>query len=336
VTAGGDHVTAPLRIGILGAARIADEGIVDPARTLGHELVAVAARDRARAEAFAAERGIAKVHGTYADVIADPDVDLVYNALVNSLHAEWNIAALHAGKHVLSEKPLTSNAGQARAVHTAAQASSGRIAEGFHYLHHPVNVRLRELVTSGALGDIRRVDLVLTTPAPPATDPRWSRELAGGSTMDLGCYVLDAARHLGLWIQAAPEVVAVDATLWSPEVDASMRVELAYPGGATGHCTWSMDATERTMTWTVTGTEGEAASPAFAVPHMDNRLVVTRNGRTSEEVLGDQTSYTYQLARLADDLHSGQPFVAGLDGSVANAELIDECYRRARLSPRGT
>jgi len=159
----GDHVTASLRIGILGAARIADEGIVDPARTLGHELVAVAARDRTRAEAFAAERGIAKVHDTYADVIADPDVDLVYNALVNSLHAQWNIAALQAGKHVLSEKPLTSNAEQARAVQSAAQASSGRIAEGFHYLHHPVNVRLRELVTSGALGDIRRVDLVLAT-----------------------------------------------------------------------------------------------------------------------------------------------------------------------------
>jgi predicted dehydrogenase len=98
-------VTAPFRIGILGAARIADQGIVAPAKTLGHELVAVAARDRARAEAFAAECGIAKVHDTYADVIADPDVDLVYNALVNSLHARWNIAALQAGKHVLSEKP---------------------------------------------------------------------------------------------------------------------------------------------------------------------------------------------------------------------------------------
>jgi predicted dehydrogenase len=109
-------VTEPLRIGILGAAQIADEGIIAPARTLGHELVAVAARDRTRAEAFAADHGIAKVHDTYAGVIADPDVDLVCNALVNSLHTQWNIAALQAGKHVLSEKPLTSNAGQARAV----------------------------------------------------------------------------------------------------------------------------------------------------------------------------------------------------------------------------
>lgn len=327
---------APLRIGILGAARIADEGIVAPAKTLGHELVAVAARDRTRAEAFAAERGIAKVHDTYAGVIADPDVDLVYNALVNSLHARWNIAALQAGKHVLSEKPLTSNAEETRAVRAAARASTGRIVEGLHYLHHPVNLRLRELVTSGALGDIRRVDLVLAIPAPPDTDPRWSRELAGGATMDLGCYVLDAARQLGLWIEAAPEIVNVDAVLWAPGVDASMRVELAYPGGVTGHCVWDMDARERTMTWSVTGTEGVATSPAFAVPHMDNRLMVTVDGRTSEEVLGDQTSYTYQLARLAGALQGGQPFPAGIDGSVANAELIDECYRRAGLSPRAT
>jgi hypothetical protein len=119
-------------------------------------------------------------------------------------------------------------------------------------------------------------------------------------------------------------------------MDASMRVDLAYPGGVTGRCLWDMDAAEPAMTWSVTGTGGVATSPAFATPHTDNRLLVTRNGRTSEEVLGDQTSYTYQLARLADTLHGGQPFPVSMDGSVANAELIDECYRRAGLSPRGT
>jgi predicted dehydrogenase len=153
--------------------------------------------------------------------------------------------------------------------------------------------------------------------------------------MDLGCYVLDAARHLGRWINAEPRIVSVDATLRAPEVDASMRVELTYAGGVTGHCRWDMAAPERIMTWTVTGTEGVATSPAFAVPHMDNRLTVTRSGRTSEETLGDHTSYTYQLARLAESLQSGRPFPADIDGSVANAELIDECYRRARLLPRG-
>ena len=328
-------MTAPVRIGILGAARIADEGIVAPARSLGHDLVAVAARDRARAEAFAAERGIAKVHATYADVITDPDVDLVYNALVNSLHARWNIAALQAGKHVLSEKPLTSNADEARAVRSVALAAPGQIFEGFHYVHHPVNLRLRELVTSGALGEVRKVELVLAIPGPPPTDPRWSLELAGGATMDLGCYVLDAARHVGTWLRTAPEIVAVDATLRAPEVDASMRVRLAYPSGVEGDCVWDMEAEGRTMTWTVTGSEATATSPAFAVPHMDNRLIVSRNGEITEEVLGDQTSYTYQLALITDSLQGRQPFPTGIDGSVANAELVDECYRRAALSPRG-
>ena len=128
-------MTAPLSIGILGAARIADDGVVDPAKVLGHELVAVAARDRGRAESFAAERGVAKVHDTYQDVIDDPDVELVYDALVNSLHTRWNVAALQAGKHVLSEKPITSNASQARALREVAAGAPGQIVEGFHYLH---------------------------------------------------------------------------------------------------------------------------------------------------------------------------------------------------------
>ena len=123
-------MTTPLRIGILGAARIADDGIVNPAKVLGHELVAVAARDRSRAEAFAAGRGVAKVHDTYQDVIDDPDVEVVYDALVNSLHARWNVAALQAGKHVLSEKPITSNASQARALREVAAAPRAGSSRG--------------------------------------------------------------------------------------------------------------------------------------------------------------------------------------------------------------
>ena len=324
-------MTTPLRIGILGAARIADDGIVAPARALGHQIVAVAARDRKRAEAFAAERDIPTVHDSYAGVIDDPQVDLVYNALVNSLHARWNIAALRAGKHVLSEKPFASSAREARKVAAAARTSPGRIVEGFHYRHHPVNLGLGRLVTSGALGDIRRVELVLETPAPPDSDPRWSPGLAGGATMDLGCYVLDAARAFGGWINAKPSIVGVDATLRSPEIDAGMRLELDYGNGVSGHCRWDMEAPSRVMTWSVTGTDGAATSPAFAVPHLDNRLLITRNGRTITETSGDQTSYYYQLARLADSLRGGRAFPTGIDDAVANADLIDECYQRAGL-----
>lgn len=326
---------APLKIGILGAARIADDGIVDPSRVLGHRLVAVAARDRSRAEAFAAQRGVEKVHQTYAEVIEDPEVEVVYNALVNSLHAQWNQYALNAGKHVLSEKPFARNATEASLVRNVARTAPGQIVEGFHYLHHPVNQRLRELVTSGELGDVQHVDIELSIPGPPDSDPRWSLELAGGATMDLGCYVLNAARQFGRWLDQTPSVVSAEATLKKPNVDAAMLVELAYPGGIRARLHWDMDADDRQMVWTVVGTAGTAVVPAFAVPHLDNRILITRNRITEAQTLGDQTSYTYQLAALAETLQTGAEFLIGVDDSVANAQLIDDVYRTAGLPPRG-
>jgi hypothetical protein len=114
-----------------------------------------------------------------------------------------------------------------------------------------------------------------------------------------------------------------------------MRVELAYPNGVQGQLHWDMNAADRQMVWTVVGTAGTAVVPAFAVPHMDNRILITRNGSTKEQFLGDQTSYTYQLAAFAETLRRCAEFLIDVDDSVANAELIDEVYRRAGLSPRG-
>ena len=130
--------------------------------------------------------------------------------------------------------------------------------------------------------------------------------------------------------------MSADATLRAPEIDAAMHVELDYGAGVTGSCTWDMDAGHRTMTWTVVGSKGAATSPAYAVPHLDNRLIITRDGRTTQETLGNQTSYTYQLAHLADTLRDSTPFLIDMDDSVSNAELIDACYRSAGLSPRGS
>ena len=323
---------APLKIGILGAARIADDGIVDPSRVLGHRLVAVAARDRSRAEAFAAQRGVEKVHQTYAEVIDDPEVEVVYNALVNSLHAKWNQYALNAGKHVLSEKPFATNAAEALVVRDVARTAPGQIVEGFHYLHHPVNQRLRELVTSGELGEVQQIDIELSIPSPPDSDPRWSLELAGGATMDLGCYVLNAARQFGRWLGQTPSVVRAEATLKKPGVDAAMWVELAYHRrypwpAALGHERGGpSDGLDRHRD----GGHGSRPGVRCSAPGQPDRH--PRDGSTDEQTLGDQTSYTYQLAALADTLQTGAEFLIDVDDSVANAELIDEVYRRAGLS----
>jgi predicted dehydrogenase len=195
-----------LRIGILGAARITELALVTPARETGDELVAVAARNRDRAQAAADRHGIARVHDDYAHVITDPDVDVVYNPLANSAHGPWNLAATAAGKHVLSEKPFAANATEARVVAEAAERAGVVVVEAFHYLHHPVMRRMLELAGSGELGELRAVEAHVTMPAPPADDPRWSFELAGGAVMDLGCYGLHALRTLGRSAGGAPAV----------------------------------------------------------------------------------------------------------------------------------
>jgi len=327
--------TRPLRIGILGAARIADDGIVTPARILGHELAGVAARDRSRAEAFAAARRITQVYDSYADLVADPEIDVVYNALINSEHTRWNIAALEAGRHVLSEKPMSVTAKEARLVERAAATAQGQIVEGFHYLHHPVNMALRDLVHSGWLGEVQRVELVLTTQAPPTTDPRWSAELLGGATMDLGCYVLNAARQVARWLGQPVHATSAQATFRSPGVDSAAQAELTIGDAISCSATWDMDAPQRVMTWTVIASNGRATSPAFAVPHQDNRLIVESRGTTSEQTYGDQTSYTYQLANLARTLNTGEPFIVDLADAIANAELIDKVRDQAGLATPG-
>ncbi|WP_347354781.1 Gfo/Idh/MocA family oxidoreductase, partial [Intrasporangium sp.] len=182
----------PLRIGILGAARIAELSIVRPAAATGHRLVAVAARDPERAAAFAARHGVERVHASYDDLLADPEIEAVYNPLANGLHAPWNLRALVAGKHVLAEKPSAANADEAARVRDAAHASGRVFMEAFHYPYHPLFQRVVSLLGQGAVGEVRHVEAFLGMPPPGPTDPRWSFELAGGATMDLGCYALSA------------------------------------------------------------------------------------------------------------------------------------------------
>ncbi|PRC44310.1 gfo/Idh/MocA family oxidoreductase, partial [Mycobacterium sp. ITM-2017-0098] len=170
-----------LRIGILGASRIAATAIVGPAQDLGHRLVAVSARDPLRAQAFADKYGVERVVSSYQDVVTDPEVDVIYNPLANSLHAPWNLAAVEAGKPVLTEKPFARNRDEAARVAAAAEAAGVTVMEGFHYLFHPATQRALSLAVDGTLGDLTRVEARMGMPAPQSDDPRWSLDLAGGA-----------------------------------------------------------------------------------------------------------------------------------------------------------
>jgi predicted dehydrogenase len=318
-----------LRIGVLGASRIAESAIVGPAQELGHRLVVVAARDPMRAQAFADKYGVERVAPTYQDVVADPEVDVIYNPLANSLHAPWNLAAVEAGKPVLTEKPFARNRDEAARVAAAAETAGVTVMEGFHYLFHPATQRALAVAGDGTLGDLIRVEVRMGMPAPDSGDPRWSLELAGGALMDLGCYGLHILRRFG-----DPAVVSGTAVERTPGVDESFDVEVVFPSGATGLSTNSMVAEDYSFTLRVIGARGEAFVHNFVKPHEDDRLTLQTAERATVEHHGTRPSYTYQLEAFADHVLHGKPVPLDTADAVANMALIDDAYRAAGLQPR--
>jgi len=151
--------TAPIRIGVLGAAVIVPMALTKPVRSVPEaQVVAIAARDPKRAAAFARKHHIAHVHQTYNDLLADPEIDAIYNPLPNGLHAEWTIRALKAGKHVLCEKPFASNASEAQEMTKVAEETGLVVSEAFAYRYHPLAARMKEIMASGELGKIQHID----------------------------------------------------------------------------------------------------------------------------------------------------------------------------------
>jgi predicted dehydrogenase len=326
----------PLRIGVLGAARIAELSIVGPARATGHRLVAVAARDRDRAEAFAARHGVERVADSYASLVTDPEIEVVYNPLANSLHALWNLAAVQAGKHVPTEKPSASDAAEAAEVHEAVAKAGTVFMEGFHYLFHPATRRLHELLDSGELGDLRHVETTVAMPAPPDDDVRWQLPLAGGALMDLGCYSLHARRMLAPWAGGPPRLVAARGgeKARAAGVDEWLDADLEFPGGATGSARCHMAHHTWQMSCRVVGSRGEATAVNFVQPHLDDRVVVrTAAGERTEE-LGRRSSYTYQLEAFAAHLRRGTPLTLDAADALTTMRLIDDCYRAAGFPVR--
>jgi predicted dehydrogenase len=325
---------SPLRIGILGAARIAPPALVRPARQVAEaEVAAVAARDPARARAFAAKHGIAKVHESYDALIDDPEIDAVYNPLPNGLHCDWSIRALRAGKHVLCEKPIASNAEEAERMAKAAVEADRILVEAFHYRYHPLAARLKEIVESGELGAVEHVEAHLCVPLPLPGDIRYRLELAGGATMDTGCYAINLVRFLA---GAEPEVLSARARLSSPRVDRAMAAQLRFPDGRTGRITCSLfSAMLVRPTARVRGDRGELSVLNPYMPQLFHRLTVrSEKGRRVERVDGDAT-YTHQLRAFVRVVRGGPPMPTDPVDAVANMRVIDAVYEKSGLGRRG-
>src|ERR1700685_1999777 len=227
----------PIRFGILGAARIAPDALIKAAHNVPEaEVVAGAARDQKRAREFAAANGIPRVLASYDDLVNDPELDVIYNPLPNSLHCEWTIAALRAGKHVLCEKPIASNAIEAERMARAADETGKILGEAFHYRYHPLADRIRALMHDGTLGRLVHVEGQFSVPI-PETNIRFDWSLAGGATMDLGCYPLHMIRYFsGL----TPRVIRARAEIGPKNIDIAMDVDLELAPGVTAKMSCAM------------------------------------------------------------------------------------------------
>ena len=309
--------------------------LLRPARAVPEAaIVAVAARDPARARAFATKHGIPRVADSYDALLADPEIDAVYNPLPNSLHAEWTIKAMQAGKHVLCEKPLASNADEAAAMVEAATRCDRVLIEAFHYRYHPLAARMKAIVDSGALGTVRHVEATLCIPLPIPGDIRYRWELAGGATMDIGCYAINMVRFLA---GAEPEVLRAEARLSSPKVDRWMTADFRFPDGRTGRITCSLfSSTLLKLRALVRGDAGEMRVFNPLAPHFYHRLSVrTPHGTTRERVASEPT-YTHQLRAFVDAVRTRRSLPTDATDGIANMRVIDAIYGKAGLPRRGS
>ncbi|UOR01341.1 Gfo/Idh/MocA family oxidoreductase [Leucobacter allii] len=329
----------PLRIGVLGAARISENTLFPPVEDIGARVVAVAARDRRKAEAYAEANGIERTVADYEALIADPEVEAIYNPLPNGLHAPWNLAAIEAGKHLLAEKPFASNLAEAIEVHEAAAARPELVVfNGFHYSYHPVFHRFKEILSSGEIGDVQYVRVVMTVDVPDLNDIRWSWPLAGGALMDVGCYVIDALDHVAAELGGEARLLDIKtghAEGTDPRVDSWAEMTFALPGGVHGAAEVNLTG-PRIFTATAVGSKGSVHQSNLSYVHTDDRIFVTTAEGTRVENLGLTSSFTFQMRAFRDAIRTGAEYHTTTAAAVENMRTIDAAYEMAGLPLRPT
>jgi len=326
---------SPIRIGVLGAAAIVPMALTKPALAVPEvKITAIAARDPKRAQGFARKHHIPRVHETYTDLLADPEIDAVYNPLPNSLHAEWTIRALRAGKHVLCEKPFASNAREAEEMARAAVETGLVLSEAFAYRYHPLTAHVKEIISTGEIGKIRHIEAQFSFFLPTTNNIRFKYELAGGALMDCGCYPVSLIRHLA---EAEPSVVRAEARLFAPQVDHKMTVDLSFADGRTAHLVCDMRSPRLFRSLLkIQGDAGRLQVINPYHPHWFHRLTVQSAAGTRRKHVRGENAYTLQLRAFARAIDGKMRLNTDPADAVGNMRLIDAIYEKANLKLRGT
>ena len=312
-----------VRLGILSTAHINRLLIPGAHASDKVELIAVASREQSKADAYAREWGIERAYGSYDALLEDPDVDAVYISLPNTLHCQWSIRAVEAGKHVLCEKPLSRHAADVEQAFDAAERNGRLLTEAFMYRHNPQTKRLVELVAEGAVGELRLVRSAFSYSLYDAENIRLRADVEGGSLMDVGCYCVSGSRLLA----GEPESVFGQAYIGPSGTDWVFAGAMRFAGDVfaqfdCGTCLPERDELE------AIGTEG---SLFLDDPwHCRNPVIELRRDGEVERIALDPTdSYRLELENLSDAINGEAPLLLGREDAVAQARALEALHHSA-------
>lgn len=316
-----------VRWGILGTGMITYTLVRAIRASENGELIAVASRDRAKAEKFAAEHNVPRFYGRYEELLADREVEAVYNALPNALHAPWTIAAARSGKHILCEKPLAPTPSECARMIAAAKRRRVTLMEAFMYRFHPQAKKIRELIASGAIGQLHQLHSCFSFRLTDLQNVRLSQSLAGGSLMDVGCYCVNLSRDL--FGQEPREVFAAAHFGKQSGVDEQMVGLLKFRNGGVASFDCSFQVAFRWGAEAV-GSNGRIVIPSPWKPANPSSITLHSGGKTEDLVIAGEDSYKLQVdhfnAVVRGDTRLEFPPTDGL----ANARVMQALLASAR------
>ncbi|HUF00157.1 MAG TPA: Gfo/Idh/MocA family oxidoreductase [Anaerolineales bacterium] len=316
-----------LNWGLLATARI-NSALIPPLRaSKRNSLLAVASRTQESAENYAREWKIPRAHGSYESLLADPEIDVIYNSLPNHLHAEWTVKAVQAGKHVLCEKPLALNVDEVDAIKTASQKHGRVVAEAFMYRHHPQTLKVQELVKSGSLGIMKLIRGSFSFILSRDGDVRLAPAMGGGSIWDVGCYPISYARTV---VGENPLEVFGWQVVGPTEIDETFVGQMRFANEILAQFDCSFAIPSHSF-MEIVGSEGTLNIPRPFKPETDEKIYLTRGDKTETIKIKGQELYIGEVEDMADAILLGREPRISLDDSRGNVAVISALLESARI-----
>jgi predicted dehydrogenase len=316
-----------LKWGLLSTARI-NRALIAPLRaSRRNQLVAVASRTQESADRYAGEWKIDRAHGSYEALLADPEIDVIYNPLPNHLHAEWTIKAVEAGKHVLCEKPLALTVEEVDAIQSAARRHGRVVTEAFMYRHHPQTLKVQELIKDGLIGTIKLIRGSFTYVLSREADVRLDPAMGGGSIWDVGCYPISYARTV---VGENPLEVFGWQVTGPTGIDETFVGQMRFDRDIVAQFDSSFAIPFHTF-MEIVGSEGTLNIPRPFKPVTDEKLYLTRGDKTETIKIKGQELYIGEVEDMADAILLGQPARISLDDSRNNVAVLSALVESARM-----